>query len=266
MKNRLAPSIVIGILVCSAAPATAQSDPEALYQAAVEAHKAGDSARAAALFRECWQLTGKPMLLYNEAIAWGDAGELMRAADAADEAAAAGLPADVSHKNAARFVAWNRGLNAAVVAAEIAARPATQSRVASKDKTAVPVSETGTATADSIGVSDSGSRVPRARTLGVVLVGVGAAGLATAGVAAWRVSHASDKLEGFANDNNRGGYDTTLANARILQTVGVASLIAGSAIALTGSFIWLGSASSERDVSATVGLGPLPSLHLQVRY
>ncbi len=247
MRHLTAVPVLLTLLGWGAVARAQSPEPEDVeraeesYLEAVEAFKSGEARRAAELFHESWELMPKPELLYNEAIAWADAGEVRRAHQTALAAAEAELPPKMRVRNEARIRAWSLRFTAEDTSATVAARPAETEESETTEPTPEPTPEAAAVEATRPQSREgSGGKVA-----GIALGVAGLAGLATSGVMAWQVDRTGQLLDRAARARDRSAYDHYLQRGERLQTVGIASLAAGGALLGTGVVVWLISGSTE---------------------
>lgn len=118
--------------------ATAQAADEAdvrarlRYEAGTNLYRAGDFAGAAREYQAAYDLSGRPNLLYNLYVAWRDAGELRKAADALERYLDAVPDAEDRVNLEARLAAMQQQI-AALDAAEAARQAEVQTEPAPED-------------------------------------------------------------------------------------------------------------------------------------
>lgn len=118
--------------------ASAQADDEAdvrarlRYEAGTNLYRAGDFAGAAREYEAAYELSGRPNLLYNLYVAWRDAGELRKAADALERYLDAVPDAEDRVNLEARLAAMQQQI-AALDAAEAARRAEAPTEPAPED-------------------------------------------------------------------------------------------------------------------------------------
>ena len=231
MKSQLAIA-VFAVVVAASSSAAAQSDDEVrraeeYYNAAVTAFRDGAPAKAAKLFRASYDLVPKPTLLYNEACAHADAGDRSAAQRVAIEALSQQLPPVVHAKTYARLQAWTGADSATVVAT----RPNPVVSALRADSAELDEDVAVAASAKPRTPRTSGGKI-----VGLSLLGLGGAALATAGVFELQVAATGRKLD---DATDRGRYDELVRDGQQQQTIGRVALISAGALIVGGIVVWL---------------------------